>query len=54
MKERENKCAWYNETTMAQGTEVLYFVLTVMEKQAVAHHTSIVFLGPLILSETLE
>ena len=39
-------------TEIARGAEVLDFVFTVMEKQAVGHHTSTVFLGPLVLRET--
>ena len=39
-------------TEIAREAETLDFVLSVMEKQAVSHHASLVFLGPLILRET--
>ena len=40
-------------TEIARGAENLDFVFTVTEKQAVGHHASIVFVGPVILRETI-
>ena len=41
-------------TEIAKGAEHLDFVFTVMEKRAVGHHASVVFVGPMILREVTK